>query len=143
MNVFISDKLQPRTIATTGCLIVATGFVILQWLDFDTQLYLIAAALLTLGLGFGLFTTPNNNAAMGAVSEDKIGIASALLSMSRVLGNVVGTALVVMLVAIYIGEAQIEPNQYPELLIVIKIALASSLGFTLVGAYCSYSRGNV
>jgi EmrB/QacA subfamily drug resistance transporter len=137
----LSDRLPAATIASAGCVFAACGYLILQWIDYDSSAYLIGCALLVLGLGFGLFSTPNNNAALGAVHEDKMGIATALLSLSRVLGNMLGTAVVVLLVTLYIGEAKIEPEQYPALLIVIKISMGCSLCFALLAACFSFSRG--
>ncbi|MEX2353199.1 MAG: MFS transporter, partial [Gammaproteobacteria bacterium] len=115
----------------------------LQFIDTDTSVYLIGGALITLGIGFGLFTTPNNNAALSAVRKDRLGIASALLNLARVSGNMVGTAMVLMLVSVFIGQVRIEPDQYPALLVVIHLALGTSCLLSLTGSWLSFSRGNI
>jgi EmrB/QacA subfamily drug resistance transporter len=139
----LSDHYEPRILATAGCLIMSCGFLLLQQLDMDTSLYLVAGASITLGIGFGLFTTPNNNAAMTAVDRTRLSMGSALLNLSRVLGNVLGTAMVLVVMAIVIGNSQISPDQYPALMTVIRWALAWSFLCTLAGAWFSYARGNV
>lgn len=139
----LSDQFEPRIIATTGCLIYGSGFAMLLWIDASSSQAYIAAALLALGMGFGLFSTPNNNAAMGSVPPDRLSIGSALMNLSRTMGNMFSMTLVVLLVNLVMGEAEITPEQYPDLLRVIKVAFALALAYTLVAAYASYSRGNV
>jgi len=46
-----------------------------------------------IGLGMGLFQSPNNNAIMGSVPASKLGVASALLATVRNVGMVTGTGL--------------------------------------------------
>lgn len=139
----LSDKYEPRMIATTGCLIMFCAFASLQGIDTDTSLYLIAGSLMTLGLGFGMFTTPNNNAALSSIDSSRLSIGSALLNLARVTGNMIGTAVVLVLVSIFIGDQQIEPARYASLLTVIHWALSISCMYTIIGAYFSFTRGNI
>jgi hypothetical protein len=55
--------------------------------------HMIAMSLAAIGLAIGLFQSPNNNAIMGAVPINKIGVASAFLATIRNLGLVIGTGL--------------------------------------------------
>ena len=137
----LSDRHHAPLIASGGCIVVAVGFGILQWLSFDTPVYVVCVALVVLGIGHGLFSTPNNSAAMGAVAEERLGIASSLLSLSRVIGNMLGTAVLLLLMTLYIGAEQIEVEHYPALLSVIKVSLVCSLLFSIFGAVCSLARG--
>ena len=139
----LSDQFEPRLLATTGCLIMAAAFALLQGIGTQPSILYIGLSLVTLGLGFGLFTTPNNNAALSAMRKDRLGIGSALLNLARVMGNMIGTALVLSLVSLFIGHAQIRPEQYPALLSVIRLALTSSCILSLVAAWLSYARGNI
>jgi len=139
----LSDKFEPRIIATLGCLVMALAFGILQFIETETSVYFIGTALVTLGIGFGLFTTPNNSAALSSVDKARLGIASALLNLSRVSGNMIGTAMVLMLVSLLIGQVKIEPTQYPALLVVVHLALGASCLLSLTASYFSYSRGNI
>ncbi|MEX2353379.1 MAG: MFS transporter, partial [Gammaproteobacteria bacterium] len=41
----LSDQFEPRVIATFGCVVMATAFAILQFIDTDTSVYLIGGAL--------------------------------------------------------------------------------------------------
>ena len=139
----LSDRFEPRIIATTGCLVMSCALMVLQHVDVDTSLHIIGAALMTLGFGFGLFTSPNNNAALGSVDKARLSIASALLSLSRLMGNMTGSAGVLLLVSIIIGNVELEPSQYRALLKVIRWVLSASCIYALSGAWFSYARGNV
>ena len=99
--------------------------------------------MITLGFGFGLFSTPNNNAALSSIDKSRLSIGSALLNLARVSGNVLGTTIVLVLVSIFIGDEKIEPVRYGALLTVIHWALALSCLCALVGAFFSYTRGNI
>ena len=139
----LSDRFEPRIIATGGCLIMACAFGMLDRITDHTSLYYIAGCLMTLGFGFGLFTTPNNNAALSAIDRERLGIATALLNLSRVVGNMTGIAMVMILVSLIIGHAELKPQQYPALLTTIRWALALSCMYALSGAYFSFTRGNI
>jgi len=139
----LSDKYEPRIIATTGCVIMFCAFFALQRVDYTTSLHLIAGAQITLGFGFGLFTTPNNNAALSSIDKSRLSIGSALLNLARVSGNIIGTAIVLVLVSFFIGDNKIEPARYGDLLTVIHWALALSCINSLIGAYFSYARGDI
>lgn len=139
----LSDQFEPRVIATAGCLVMGCAFGILQGLNTVTSVTLICVAMITLGLGFGLFTTPNNNAALSSLDKSRYGIGSALLNFARVSGNMIGTAMVLLLVSLFIGQVEIQPDQYPALLHVVSIALGMSCLLAIIGSYFSYSRGNI
>jgi len=139
----LSDRFEPRIIATLGCLLFTAGFVVLLTINTGSGLVPLIIALVLLGTGFGLFSSPNTNAALSSVDKDRLGIASALMNLARTLGNMFSMAIVVLLFNQLLGETAIEPERYPELLQVIKVALALACGYTLIAAWCSYSRGNI
>lgn len=55
--------------------------------------YGVVLCLSLAGIGIGLFQSPNNNAIMGAVAKNHLGVASALLATVRNFGMVSGAAL--------------------------------------------------
>ncbi|MEO0368116.1 MAG: MFS transporter [Pseudomonadota bacterium] len=135
-----SDRKPTRLVASLGCILVIASLLPMQGLGFGSSITMIAIALGLCGLGFGLFGPPNNSAAIGSVSVERLGVASALLSMSRVVGNMLGTSVIMLLMSIYIGPEQIEPAQYGALVNVVQIALGVCLLFTIIGCYFSLSR---
>lgn len=134
----LSDRYPPNTIAAVGCLLVATSFVIVLQLDNESSMNVVIVALGFLGLGFGLFSTPNNNGALGNVPPASLGIASALMNLSRMIGQLMGTALVTLLMSLYIGNNKIDASHYDSLLSVLMWVTTVSLCCSLAAAYASF-----
>ncbi|MDT0595793.1 MFS transporter [Glaciecola petra] len=137
----LSDRYEPRIVATIGCAIVAIGFIALNQINMSTSAFYIGGALLLIGIGFGLFSTPNNSAIMGAVDKHEVGAASASMNLSRTIGNLVGMSLVNLMMQYYIGDANFTPEQNPALMQTISLALMMSLSFVLVACVLSVLRG--
>ncbi|MCG7844433.1 MAG: MFS transporter [Methanomassiliicoccales archaeon] len=94
----MSDRLGSRTLATGGMLMVAIGLLSMLTLDLDSSQSYIAFLLFILGLGMGLFSTPNTSAVMGCVKRTQLGLASGTISLMRIVG--MSLSLVVMGMAI-------------------------------------------
>jgi len=139
----LSDKYEPRIIATIGCLAFTLGFALLFWVNMTSPLTLIFVSLVLQGIGFGFFSSPNNNATIGSADKKTLSIATVLLSLSRTMGNMFGTVVVMVLITVMLGDAEIQPHNYPQLLWVIKITFAFSFFTSLIAAYFSFSRGKI
>jgi EmrB/QacA subfamily drug resistance transporter len=88
----LSDKIGSRIPATIGMAVLSVGLFVLSRMDQSTPVPVLSAGLAVVGLGIGLFTTPNNSAVLGAVGPGRRGVASGILSTARTLGNVLGIA---------------------------------------------------
>jgi MFS family permease len=86
----LSDKIGSRIPATLGMAVLSTGLFLLSRMDSSTSLSMLSAELAIIGLGIGLFTSPNNSSVLGAVGPERRGVASGILSTARTLGNVLG-----------------------------------------------------
>ncbi|MEA5619401.1 MFS transporter [Cronbergia sp. UHCC 0137] len=91
---FLSDRYGSRSISLMGLILMAIGCLLVS--TFDTELTTInyIIEIIPYGLGVGMFQSPNNSAIMGAAPKDQLGIASGLLSLSRILGQIAGVPLV-------------------------------------------------
>ncbi len=94
----LSDKLGSQGLSSLGALIsglalFAMAGVFGSGIDANIGRAAIILGLCSMGLATGLFQSPNNNAIMGEVPHDKLGVASALLATIRNLGMVSGTGL--------------------------------------------------
>ncbi|MDN5294200.1 MAG: hypothetical protein PWQ91_789 [Eubacteriales bacterium] len=89
----LSDKFDVRYLSSAGMGITAFGLWQLSRLTVDSPTSAIILALVTVGLGTGLFQTPNNSAIMGSVPKNRLGIASSVLATMRNVGMVTGVAI--------------------------------------------------
>ncbi|MBF7073932.1 MFS transporter [Glaciecola sp. MH2013] len=137
----LADRFEPRIVATTGCVIVGLGFALLIRLDTNTTALYISASLALIGLGFGLFSTPNNSAIMGAVKEQEVGVASASMNLSRTIGNLFGMSIVNLMMHFYIGDETFNASNNAELMSTISLALMMSLTFVIIASVVSAMRG--
>ncbi|HEY8489701.1 MAG TPA: MFS transporter [Dehalococcoidia bacterium] len=89
----LSDTWGPRYLATLGLALTAAGLLSFQTAGAGTGTVGVVARLLLVGLGAGLFQSPNNSSIMGAAPRDRLGTASAMIATSRSTGQAVGLAL--------------------------------------------------
>ncbi|MAT96061.1 MAG: MFS transporter [Anaerolineaceae bacterium] len=104
----LSDRYGTRLIASIGLAILVGGYAAMSRFTADTNLTYYLIAVLPFGAGMGIFQSPNNSAVMGAVSRNKLGIASGLLAITRTLGQTTGIAVLgafwAARVMVYAGE---------------------------------------
>jgi EmrB/QacA subfamily drug resistance transporter len=139
----LADRFEPRMVATLGCVIVACGLFVLSLMNTETSVTYIASSLLLIGVGFGLFSTPNNNAIMGGVKRHEVGVASASMNLARTIGNLFGMSLVNLMVHFYLGDAQFTQEQNPALIQTVEMALNMSLVFVVLACIISAFRGKL
>ena len=143
LSGLLSDRYEPKKIATTGCLILAAGFLMLALLDQNSSIEYIGLGLVICGIGFGLFSTPNNNAAMGSIPIERLSIGSSMLSMARTMGNMLGMTVVVLMFNQALGGEVITVESYASLLWVLKYAFILSFVCACLAAVFSFNRGNL
>jgi EmrB/QacA subfamily drug resistance transporter len=88
----LSDRFGTRTITLLGLLIMVGGYFGLTTLDAQTTTLEYILKFLPIGLGIGIFQSPNNSAIMGAAPGQRLGLVSSLLPVTRTLGNSSGIA---------------------------------------------------
>ena len=94
-----SDRFGPRALASGGLAIEALGLLSLTQLPVNFSLPDLVWRLVLLGLGQGLFMSPNSSAVLGSVPRPRVGTASGTLAQMRVTGQALGIALSAAIVA--------------------------------------------
>lgn len=117
----ISDRIDPRILATIGMALTAVGLSFFIFVGFFTELPYIIVGQLVLGSGFALFSSPNTNAIMGSVKKRHYGVASATASTMRLTGQVLSFGIVILGFSLLIGKVQITPDTYFNLLGSIRV----------------------
>ena len=109
LSGIVSDRVGTRPVAIVGLVLLIIGYLSMTRLTTTSQPLDFILVLLPVGLGMGIFQTPNNTSIMNAAPRARLGIASGMLSMSRTLGQSTGIALLSTFFAIrlsaYAGTA--------------------------------------
>ncbi len=137
-----SDRTEPRLIASAGMALSAIGLVLFAFISPGTGFGFIVGTLICLGLGFGLFSSPNTNAVMCSVERRHLGVASAALGTMRLTGQMLSSGIVMMIFALVMGQAAIEPSVYPLFLRSAHIAFVFFAVLCFAGVFASLARGN-
>jgi EmrB/QacA subfamily drug resistance transporter len=139
----MSDRIEPRIVASTGMALTATGLFLLAMLKEGSALWFIIASLFLLGFGFALFSSPNTNAIMSSVESRLYGVASATLGTMRLIGQMFSMGIAMLIFTLYMGEVEILPEYYPLLLRSTKVAFTIFGVLCVGGTFASLIRGNV
>ena len=89
----LSDRFGSRGISLLGLVVFVIGAFSMTTFHADVSPFGFALRIAPMGIGLGLFQSPNNSAVMGSVPKERLGIASGLLSLSRTLGGASGLPL--------------------------------------------------
>lgn len=133
----LSDRVEPRLVASAGMALTALGLAFLAFLSRYTSLAWIVSGLVILGLGFALFSSPNTNVIISSVTKKYYGVASATLSTMRVLGQMSGMGLALFTLALFMGNVSILPENYDHFLLSARISFAIFSFMSLVGILAS------
>ncbi len=94
-----ADRVGSRLPATVGLCLQGAGCLVLSLLRAGSPYLLVVPGLVLLGIGAGLFFSPNNSAVMGAVPPRRLGIAAGTLATFRQCGMVTSFALALAVAA--------------------------------------------
>jgi hypothetical protein len=85
--------LSLRTVTLAGLALSIAGFAAMASWTPDTTIGAVALALAAYGFGFGLTVTPRSTAAVEAAGRRAFGVASAVVTVARMIGMAVGLAI--------------------------------------------------
>jgi len=136
----LSDRMNPGVIASTGMGMTAAGLVFLCFLREDTPVYAIVLLLILMGIGFGLFSSPNSNAIMSSVEKRHLGVASGVVGTMRMVGQMLSMGIAMMLISLYIGQQTINPATYQGLLSAMRTGFLIFSVLSVLGIFASLAR---
>jgi EmrB/QacA subfamily drug resistance transporter len=139
----LSDRIEPGIIASAGMALNAFGLFLLAFISDSTPFVLFAAVLAVLGLGFGLFSSPNLNAIMTSVEKKYYGIASGTQGTMRLIGQMLSMGMATMILAFFIGRVVITPENHGQFISGMHVAFALFTILCIVGLFFSLVRGKL
>jgi EmrB/QacA subfamily drug resistance transporter len=140
---WLSDRVEPRVVASSGMGITALGLFIFSSLRENTPLGFIIGNLVLLGTGFALFSSPNTNAIMSSVERRYYGTASAMLATMRVIGQTLSMAIIMIIFAVYMGKVEIAPQIHEIFIKSLRVCFTIFSLICLIGIFASIARGKI
>ena len=134
----VSDRIGTRIPAIIGMTGLAIGLYMLSGLGANTSPAQITLCLGVIGLGTGIFISPNNSALMGAAPQTRQGIAAGILATSRNFGMVLGVGLAGAVFTTVLTQAG--EMQSAAFFKAIQISFLISCGFAVLGLVVSARR---
>jgi MFS family permease len=146
-----ADRKGSRSLASVGMLVTALGLGLMATLQRDTSYYLPALYQLIVGVGSGMFNSPNTAAMMGTVAPHRRGIASGARVLVQNTGAVLSIAFVMAVVTASVPKsvlfnvfsglgARISNEQLTPFMNNLHLALWCLCGVSVLGAFVSFAR---
>jgi len=90
----LSDHFGSRPMTLLGLIVLFFGYITASTLNAQTDGLGFMIRILGIGIGTGIFLSPNNSAIMGAGPKNQLGIVSGLMAISRTLGQTAGISII-------------------------------------------------
>jgi EmrB/QacA subfamily drug resistance transporter len=135
----LSDRIGSRLPGTVGMGVLALGLFLLSRLDAASPLSGVVIGLVVVGLGTGIFISPNSSALMGSAPRRRQGIAAGVLGTARNVGMVLGVGIAgAVFTTVLVGN----PANSPVVLFAaISAGLTAAVVAGLLGVITSAVRG--
>jgi EmrB/QacA subfamily drug resistance transporter len=128
---WLSDRFGSRGLAVTGLSILSLGLLGLSFsIDGCTDL-VVALWLGVIGLGTGIFISPNSSALMGSAPRQQQGVAGAVLAEARILGMLIG--VVIGSAVFQVAGGRTGNAWRPEDLVALRYALWTAAAIAFAG----------
>ena len=139
----LSDRVEPRTVASAGMGLTCVGLAFLILIGRETGIGTIVGCLAGIGVGFALFSSPNTNAIMSSVDHRMYGVASAMVGTMRQLGMMFSMGIVMMILALNLGQEELGPANVDAFVASMKWAFGVFAVMCLGGVFASLARGRM
>jgi MFS family permease len=137
----LSDRVESRVVASAGMALTAVGLALLVPVTDGTPLGYIVGCLALLGVGFGLFSSPNTNAVMGAVEPRHYGAAAATLGTMRLVGQMLSMAVATLVLSRVVGSVSVTGAPPDALVRATRLSLGVFAALCAGGVIASLARG--
>jgi MFS family permease len=136
----LSDRISPFKLASVGMGLCAAGLLLFSFISADFSLPLIIAGLIVVGVGFGLFSSPNTNAIMSCVPRSDYGVTSSIIATMRGMGHTSSMAVVTLVVSAHMGAASFAEAPPALLMATMRTGFIVFTIICAVGVFCSLYR---
>ncbi len=145
----LSDRIGSRFLCTGGMLLVAAGLGLLADVPNGMPVARVLPALVCIGVGMAMFSSPNTSSAMNAAPSAALGAAAGVLTTMRSLGQSMSIAVLGAITADHLGAVggrmllggKASLHAGAAYLDGYRLAMAVGAGIAVIGALVSLTRG--
>jgi len=138
---WLSDRIDPRVVASAGMGLITAGLAALALSTEPMSRAFLLGCLVVLGTGFGLFSSPNTHAVMGSVTSRSFGVASATIAAMRLVGQMLSMGIAGLLLALFVGHDPLAPDRNEAFLAAMRTGFTVFSVLCLAGTFASLARG--
>jgi MFS family permease len=124
-----ADRMDNRFLPVLGLILITLGLFALSFLGQITPLLMPILALLAIGAGQAMFSSPTTRTFMGSVDSKIYGAASSVFSTTIYLGQTLSLGILILVFALYLGKVNVNPSNYMIFLMSLQTAF---LIFTII-----------
>lgn len=139
----VSDRIQPRMLASAGMAITCVGLALFAALGATTAMAVVVVNLAIIGVGFALFSSPNTNAVMSSIDRCDYGVGASILGTMRLLGQAISMVLVNLFFSMRLGDRPLTPEHSKLLLQSTDLAYVFFAVLCAIGIASSLARGRL
>lgn len=136
----LSDKIGVRIPTVAGAVAIVAGLYLLLGFEPDTDAEDIIMTLIVLGVGVGLFSSPNSAAFMSSVTAEQRGVTSAILATGRNIGMTIGIALSTALFDYFLTAGSGSPEYVPAFMVSYHKVIWVGIGIAVAGVLICLTR---
>jgi EmrB/QacA subfamily drug resistance transporter len=122
---YLSERVNPAVLTTSGLAVTTCGLVYMSTLNAHSTIWQVMISQAVLGVGNGMFQSPNNNSVLSSVSKHKVGVVSGINALVRNVGMVAGVAV----------SVSVFENKRQSILSAVPVPNASQQIFAFLSAY--------
>ncbi len=136
----VSDEYGPLWLTFGGLLITALGLFYFSTLSSTAAMLRVVPGSLLMGMGAGMFQSPNNSSVLSSVPPRKLGLAGGISALVRNMGMIIGIAWSVSLFEFWGGVSRPGPDQILGFMTAYHRVMLVATGLSLLAAFITLNR---
>jgi len=136
----LSDRYGANLISTLGIGLCGLGIALGALIEADTPLTLLVGIQILLGMGIGLFATPNTTLILGSAGARYLGQASGVTGAVRTGGMLINMIIVTTTLSFFMGQAPLRPENVQAFMESMRLDFCIFAGLNLLALCCALGR---
>jgi EmrB/QacA subfamily drug resistance transporter len=138
----LAERVSPAGLATAGMALCALSLGLASQIHAETPMHVIMGMLVLMGVGFGLFSSPNTTTVMDSVPPRSYGIASSFLATMRTMGMLCSMTIITLVFKQYMGDHPVSAETRSPFLASMHLCMMIFCFLCVAGVFCSMVRLN-